>query len=361
MTTRYFRAPGRVNLIGEHTDYNAGFVMPAALPFACCAAITPREDRVLAIHSENFGERAEFSLDDPDPQPRKDWTDYVRGVAVMLQRDGHTLRGADLRLNSDVPIGAGLSSSAAIEVATGFSLLSIASANEIDRVKLALACQRAENEFVGMRCGIMDQYISCLGKEAHALMIDCRSLEYRLAPLSPELELVIADTRVKHELASGEYNVRRAQCEEGARAIGVATLRDATLLMLENAKGRMSEVVYRRCRHVISENRRVTQAVDALAAADFASFGKLMNASHASLRDDYEVSCAELDALVVAAQALPGVYGARMTGGGFGGATVNLVEKQYAEQVAKQLEAHAIKPKVFVCAASDGAREDGAC
>src|SRR5512143_940756 len=234
---RIYRAPGRVNLIGEHTDYNDGFVMPAAIDLATRVAISPRQDRHLLIHSETLSESVDVDLDEPNPVADGHWSDYVRGVAVTLERAGYRLKGANLAIWSNLPIGAGLSSSAAIEVAAGFGLLSTSS-HEIDRVELARLCQRAENEFVGMRCGIMDQFISCCGQAGTALMLDCRSLEFQLLPLPQELRLVICNTMVKHELGSSEYNTRRAECEAGVRHFAgllpnIKALRDVTAEDLE--------------------------------------------------------------------------------------------------------------------------------
>ena len=257
---RVFRAPGRVNLIGEHTDYNDGFVMPAAIDFNTWVAVAPRDDRKLVMYSENVSEGAEFDLDAPSLQPRRHWSDYVFGVAVMLEQEGHRLRGADLLIFGNVPLGAGLSSSASIEVATGLALLNN-SGLAVDPVALAKLCQRAENEFVGMRCGIMDQFISCCGHAGRALWLDCRSLDYRLLPLPRDVNLVICNTMVKHELASGEYNKRRAECEAGVSQLtrelpDVRALRDVTLADLERYGRDWPEVVFRRCRHVVSGKRQ---------------------------------------------------------------------------------------------------------
>ena len=360
---RLYRAPGRVNLIGEHTDYNDGFVLPAALEQCAWAAAAARPDRRLRARSTRVGETVEFDLDDPAARRRRDWSDYVHGVALMLQRDGYRLIGADLLIDSDVPVGGGLSSSAALEVSTGYALLACAG-SEIDRTRLALCCQRAENEFVGMRCGIMDQFASCYGAADRALLIDCRSLERRLAPIDASVRLVICNSMVRHELAVSEYNRRREQCEEGvawlSKALpGIRALRDITLDDLARHGGALSDVIFRRCRHVVAENDRVLRAVAALEAGQVEEFGRLMNESHASLRDDYEVSCRELDVLAETARRLDGVLGARMTGGGFGGCTVNLVRAEAAERfVAGVAEGYAaavgIIPEVLVCRPGDG-------
>ena len=340
---RVYRAPGRVNLIGEHTDYNDGFVLPAALDVATFAAIAPRSDRTLRVHSLMMGETVTFDLDEANPKARKHWSDYVRGVAWVFEGAGHRLTGADLMIDSTVPLGSGLSSSAALEVATGYALLSN-SGLAVDRTKLALACQKAENEFVGMRCGIMDQFIACHGAEDHALLIDCRSLDRRLVPIDPGARLVISNTMVHHKHAAGEYNLRRHDCEEGVRRLSaelpaMKALRDVTLVELERHRDLLTPVIYRRCRHVVSENERTVQAADALAAGDLALFGRLMNESHVSMREDFEISCREVDQMVALNQAVAGVYGARMTGGGFGGCTISLVEAGAVEAFKRSVAA----------------------
>jgi galactokinase len=302
-------------------------------------------------------------LDESQPKAGGHWSDYPRGVALVLEQAGYRLRGANLLVRGEVPIGSGLSSSAAIEVATGYALLD-SSGVSIERMELAKLCQRAENEFVGMRCGLMDQFISCFGEKGRALMLDCRSLEYSRLPLPPDVRLVIANTMVKHELASSEYNARRAECEEGVRLLArslshVRSLRDVTLDELEQKRGELPPVIYKRCRHVVSENERVVEAKDALERVDLAAFGRLMAESHKSLRDDYEVSCAELDIMVELANAIDGVYGARMTGGGFGGCTINLVRasrvESFQESVAAGYEKTTkLKPEIYVCSAAQG-------
>ena len=363
---RTFRAPGRVNLIGEHTDYNDGFVMPAALDFFTWVRLSPLEQRRLQIFSENFNEEVEVDLDDKDLAARGHWSDYPVGVAVMMERAGHRLRGARLRIRGDVPIGSGLSSSAAIEVATACALAAN-SGLKIDARELALLCQRAENEFVGARVGIMDQFVSLFGQAQHALLLDCRSLEFKLLPLPDNVRLIICNTMVKHELASSAYNERRAQCEAGVRHLAqfypnVRALRDVTIEQLEQHRTELPDVVYRRCRHVITENARVIEAGEALAQQDLNRFGKLMGESHVSLRDDYEVSSVELDLMVELAQKMDGIYGARMTGGGFGGSTVNLVREErtgeFRARVAESYEmVTKIKPEIYVCSAGNGAEE----
>ena len=361
---RVFRAPGRVNLIGEHTDYNDGFVLPAAIELATHVGVAPRADRTLRIHSGNFDETVTFDLDEASPRAREHWSDYPRGVALTLERNGHGLRGADLEIHGEVPLGSGLSSSASVEVATALAILS-ASELSLSPFTVAKLCQRAENEFVGTRCGIMDPLIVCLGREDHALLLDCRSLDGRPVPVPDGIALVICHTGVRHALASSEYNERRAQCEDGVRVLAevdprVRALRDVTLTALEESRRRMSPVVYARCHHVVTENQRTLSAASALERGDVVTVGRLMAASHVSLRDVYEVSCRELDALVEAAAAVPGVLGSRMTGGGFGGCTVSLVRADAVDAFRSSVpsayeRATGRKTELWVTAACAGA------
>lgn len=361
-----FRAPGRVNLIGEHTDYNDGFVMPAAIGFSTWVTSAPRNDRTVSVFAENFSERIEFDLDEQSPRAQGHWSDYVRGVAITLERAGHRLRGVELRIRGEVPIGSGLSSSAALEVASGYALLTN-SGLRVDRRELAKVCQRAEHEFVGIRCGIMDQFVSCHGQAGKALLLDCRSLEYKLLPLPDDPLVAVCNTMVKHSLATSQYNARRLECESAVRHFAqslpnVRALRDVTEADLKLYGGDLSEVIYRRSRHVITENARVLAAGAALEKGDLDAFGQLMNSSHRSLRDDYEVSCKELDLMVELAQQVRGVYGARMTGGGFGGSTVNLISAEnvdeFKETVARDYEnATGITPEIYICSAADGVEE----
>jgi galactokinase len=363
---RVFRAPGRVNLIGEHTDYNDGFVMPAAIGFSTWVTSTPRDDRVVSVFAENFSEGIEFDLDEQSPRARGHWSDYVRGVAITLERAGHRLRGAELRIRGEVPIGSGLSSSAALEVSTGYALLSTLGLM-VDRKELARICQRAENEFVGIRCGIMDQFVSCHGQAGKALLLDCRSLEYKVLPLPDDALVAVCNTMVKHSLATSQYNARRLECEAAVRHFAqsrpnVRALREITEADLKLYGGDLSEVIYRRSRHVITENARVLQAAAALEKGDLVAFGQLMNSSHRSLRDDYEVSCKELDLMVELAQPLPGVFGSRMTGGGFGGSTVNLIAAEnvdeFKETVARGYkDATGLAPEIYICSAAEGVEE----
>jgi galactokinase len=358
------QAPGRVNLIGEHTDYNEGFVFPAAIEFQTKAAIAKRTDRRMIVTSENYAERVEFDLDHLPKEPRNHWSDYVVGIVGLLQRKLGGLPGADLLLHGNVPQGAGLSSSASLEVAVCKAFLEL-SGKSMEGVAIALLCQQAENEFVGARCGIMDQFISVHGKKNQALRLDCRTLEYRLLPIPPDVRLVICNTMVRHSLSGGEYNERRAECEAGARFFaeripGVKSLRDVTLEEYEKFGRQLPEVIRKRCHHILTENVRVLQAAEALQAGDLKLFGRLMGSSHASLRDDFEVSCEELDLMVRLAQANTGVYGARMTGGGFGGCTINLVEERHVESFRENVAAGYEKgtgraPEIYISSAADGA------
>jgi galactokinase len=361
-----FRAPGRVNLIGEHTDYNDGFVMPAAIDFYTCSAIADRVGRTLSVYSEQFRESVEFDLDQPLGSPRKHWSDYIRGVAAILREEGYPLRGASLLIDGQVPIGSGLSSSAAIEVATALALTSLGGVR-LPLREMARLCQRAENTYTGARCGIMDQFVSCFGRPDYALMLDCRSLEATYLKLPSNVLLVICNTMVRHELAAGEYNERRASCERSVGAIrqflpNIRALRDLTIKDLENYRSMLTDVDFRRCRHVITENVRVNQAKEALQSCDMTRFGQLMYLSHESLDRDYEVSCSELNLMVDLARNMKGVYGARMTGGGFGGCTINLVESksvhEFQTKVTREYEKRtALFPQIVVSQLAGGASE----
>jgi galactokinase len=362
---RIFCAPGRVNLLGEHTDYNDGFVMPCAIGFSTRVAISSRQDRKLVIRSEDFSEQFEFDLDNLPNRGKGVWSDYVLGVAVMLRQIGHTtLSGASLLVRGEVPIGAGLSSSAAIEVASALALMSLNGA-VLPLPEVAKLCQRAENVFIGARVGIMDQFVSCLGKAGHALLLDCRSLEYKLIPIPENVRLVICNTMVKHDHANGAYNRRREECDEGVKLLSrwypkIRALRDVSVGQLEKHKADVPETIYKRCLHVVSENQRVLEGAEYLTDGDVGRFGALMQQSHCSLRDLYEVSCRELDVMAEIAQSLKGYCGGRMTGGGFGGCTVNIVKAPDAESFAAQISeryqaAIGIKPDVYVCSAANGA------
>jgi galactokinase len=361
---KIFRAPGRVNLIGEHTDYNDGFVMPAAIEFYTWVAVNERADRTLRVHAEQFNETTEFALDNLNGGPRHHWSDFIRGVAAVLEAHGHKLSGANLLVEGNVPLGAGLSSSASLEVATALALLSV-SHTAAPLLEIVKKCQQAEHEYVGTRCGIMDQFISVFGRAGHALMLDCRSLDYEVLAIPADTRLVICNSMVKHAHSSSGYNQRRADCEAGVAFLrqhlpNIAALRDVTLVDIEQFRSQLHDVVYRRCRHVISENQRVLDAAAALRSSDLVRFGKLMAESHRSLRDDYDVSCRELDVLVEIASGVEGVYGSRMTGGGFGGCTITLLQSAAVEDFERKIKeaykrATGIIPDVWVCSAAQGA------
>jgi len=363
---RIFRAPGRVNLIGEHTDYNDGFALPAAIDLYTWVAISPRSNPTLHIFSANLNEYAEIDLNAKNPRPKRHWSDYIHGVTLMLQSAGIPLRGADVAIHSGVPSGSGLSSSAALEVSVARALLAN-SGHSLAKLEIAKLCQRAENEFVGARTGIMDQFAACFGKVGHALLLDCRALTGSPVPIPPELNLVICNTMVKHEHSGGEYNARRAQCEEGVQLLKrwhpqISALRDISLAQLHQRESDLTPLIFCRCKHVVNENGRVLDFVEAMRQNNFAEAGKFMAQSHASLRDDFEVSCRELDVIVELAQKVEGVIGARMTGGGFGGCTINLVAREGVEEfrtsvTAGYKSATGITPGIIVCAAGEGAEE----
>jgi len=359
------RAPGRVNLIGEHTDYNEGFVLPIAMTQATYVLAGPREDRVLRVHSLAKDQTASWSLDDPAPADLPKWAGYVRGVAALLEQRGIRLDGADLLVATELPLGGGVSSSAALEVGAAKALLALAD-EVIQPAELALLCQRAEHEYVGSPCGIMDQFICLLGRRDTALLLDCRSRQYDHVTFSLEaVSVVIMDTQVKHDIGASEYPTRQQQCRAGVRYFqkidpSVRALRDVSTEMLSKHASQMDPTVAARCRHVVTENHRVLQAVEALQRGAMHEFGSLMNESHASLRDQYQVSCEELDALVAIASRVEGVYGARMTGGGFGGCAIALVEDSAVDAlraaVAEQYDARYPKPAVvYTTHPADGA------
>jgi galactokinase len=331
-----------VNVIGEHTDYNEGYVMPIPLDMHVWIAGRPREDEIVRVYAHDYGELAEFDLKSLEYNTEHLWVNYLQGVAWALSEDGHELRGADLLVSGDVPIGAGLSSSAALEVAS-VRMFAELSGLELDPVEVAYKGKTAENGFVGVQSGIMDQFVASLGVPGNLLFIDCRTNEYRNIPLPHGVRVVVVDTTVKRELASSAYNERRAQCEDGVRALRnhiphARALRDVTPEDLERLGKHLPETVIRRCRHVVEENARVLEAVRALEDGDAVRLGKIMYASHESLRTDYEVSSVELDALVEAARETSGTLGARMTGAGFGGCTVNLVREEKVERFSERVK-----------------------
>jgi galactokinase len=375
---RTVRAPGRVNLIGEHTDYNDGFVMPMALERAVRIALVPHEARVVRLWSEQFAERAEFALGREPSDATPHWLRYPMAVAKVLAEEGLSLRGFQGVVDGDVPVGAGLSSSAACEVAAALALLvaarpeteagpaaAVAEAHGLTGQRLALLCQAAEHR-VGVRCGIMDQFISVHGRAGHAVMLDCRDLSHRAVPLpAGEAAVVVIDSRVQRKLTAGAYNERRSQCEDGAARLrafdpAVESLRDVSRDLFEAHADALPETVRRRCRHVVTENARVRESVEALEAGDLAGFGRLVNASHDSLRDDYEVSGPELDLLVTIAREVDGVLGSRLTGAGFGGCTVSLVRPDAVDDLRNAVLAcypaeTGLEPRIWTSPAADGA------
>jgi galactokinase len=361
-----FVAPGRVNLIGEHTDYAEGFVMPAAIDFATLAGISPRSDGKVVMYSENYQEERTFEAANLPAKAGKHWTDYPLGVLAILAGEGHTIPAFSLSLWGDVPVGSGLSSSAALEVVTALAVLSLIGASYPGPV-LARLCQRVENEFVGANCGIMDQFISANGKENHSLLLDCRDLSFKLAPIPEDVALIIANTMVKHSVLGGDYPTRRRESEAACAVIashrpGVPFLRDATLEDLEKWGHEMEPKSLMRARHVISENLRTVAAEEALERGDLKELGRLMAEAHKSYSGDFEGSCVEADAMVALAQDLPGLIGARLTGGGFGGCTINLVERSHAAEFAKELGRRytaqfGIEPQIHICHASGGAHQ----
>jgi len=360
------QAPGRVNLIGEHTDYNGGFVLPIAIDRDLAIACRANGSDSVNLFSMDFEEKASFALSDIQFDEEKTWTNYVRGVAVCLKDAGHQTPGLDGVVQGNVPIGSGLSSSAAFEVAAAMAFLTL-SGEQMDQKDLALLGQRAENTFVGVNCGIMDQYVSVFAEEGNAVLLDCDALTHELIPLATgEAKVVVCDTMVRRELAGSEYNVRRRECEEAVQMLkpfapAAQNLRAISPEVFAAHVSELPDPIRKRARHVITEDERTVASTEALKAGDLAKFGQLMNESHRSLRDDYEVSCKELDTMVELASQLDGVYGARMTGGGFGGCTVNLVRESevdaFCQQMAERYEkAIGPAPQIWVCDAAQGAR-----
>ncbi len=358
--THLIRAPGRVNLIGDHTDYNDGFVLPIAIDREIQMAARQRNDRIVRVVALDFGgARSEFSLDSIQSDPQRAWSNYIRGVARSLQQRIPNLIGADLLIHGNVPIGSGLSSSAALEVCAALAFQAIGKFG-IERIELARLCQQAENEFVGVQSGIMDQVASLLAREGHALLIDCGDLTFEYVSLPRGAAIVVCDTMKRRGLIDSEYNARRNECQEAARLLGVKSLRQVSASDFTRAEKDLPPSISRRARHVIAENDRVLQATQAAKQNDLRAFGALMNQSHVSLRDDFQVSCAELDTMVELARKQSGCFGARLTGAGFGGCTVNLVEEvavpEFVEAVTQEYAARVgIAPLVFVCRAAGGA------
>ncbi|MEJ7847536.1 MAG: galactokinase [Pyrinomonadaceae bacterium] len=363
---RLFRAPGRVNLIGEHTDYNDGFVLPFAIDRETIVAARTREDLLVNVHALDVAESTTFNLHDP-AKKHGNWIDYVEGTARSLHQSFNLKHGADLVFSSSVPIGGGLSSSAALEVSIGYALLSLNIIN-FDKKELAFAAQRAEHEYVGIRSGIMDQFTSVFGKAGHALLLDCRSLQIGFIPLAlDDAVIAVCNSGVKHELASSEYNKRREECETGVEILsknlpGIKSLRDVRADDFLEYSETLPETIRKRCRHVISENARTVEAAELFKSSDVIAAGMLMFQSHRSLRHDYEVSSPELDLLVDTAAECEGVFGARMTGGGFGGCTVNLLAsaslEDFKETITREYsKTFGFEPSIYIFQAADGASE----
>jgi galactokinase len=357
------RSPGRVNLIGEHTDYNMGFVLPAAIDKAIYFAITPRNDETCSVFSLDMNDSIQYQVSSIKKQ-EKSWPNYLMGVVDQLNKRGHKIKGFNCVFGGDIPLGAGLSSSAALETGMAFALNHIFDLR-IDKLSLVKLAQKAENEFVGVNCGIMDQYINIFGAEQKVLKIDCRSLEYEYHPfVNDDLRIVLCNTMVSHSLASSEYNTRRAQCERGVKILqhsnpDIKSLRDVSLELLFSNETDLDKVIFRRCKYVIEENERVTKACEDLEKNDFISFGKRMYQSHNGLSKEYEVSCEELDFLVDEASHHDSVPGSRMMGGGFGGCTINLVRKDFVESFKQSIEEsyynrYGKKPQVYVCKIEEG-------
>jgi galactokinase len=359
-----FAAPARVNLIGEHTDYTGGFVMPMAIDFQTVAIVSAREDGRAVFYSANYDEEISFEIASLKRAPRRSWSDYPAGVLWSLRKEGVAVGGFSMSLTGDVPLGAGLSSSASVEVATAMALLGHAEV-DLPLEKVATLCRRAENEYVGAKSGIMDQFAVAGGVEHRAMMLDCRSLGYELLPLPDHVRVVICNSMVKHAVATGEYGDRSVEVEAGQAVLqreraGVKLLRDATLDDLEACRDMMSVASFKRCRHIVTENARVLEAREALLKGDMERFGALMVEAHVSVRDDFAASCEEVDVLVAIAMQQVECFGARITGGGFGGCSVNVVRTDDAGRfVAKLRHEYAVKTGIeadcFVCAPSDGA------
>ncbi|MEM8872949.1 MAG: galactokinase [Planctomycetota bacterium] len=358
------RSPGRVNLIGEHTDYNDGFVCPMAIEPSIWFAVSGRDDFTVNVRSTLFPEQVvTFDLMETITKDEPAWGDYVRGMAAMLKGAGIPLSGADILIDNDLPKGGGLSSSAALEVGTACCLLKVAG-QEIDADRLALLAQKAEHEFAGVPCGIMDQMIVADGRQGHAMLMDCRDLAKTHVPIGSEVSVLVINTMESHSLADGEYAKRRAECEEGAKILGVKALRDATIEQVQEAEGAMSPVVFKRCRHVVGENTRTVEFAGLLNQKKYAEAGELMVASHGSLSGDYEVSTDRLDYLAAKAVKLDGVYGARMTGGGFGGCVIALVDAEHAGRTQTALtgsfeKQFGVKPEAFTTRPAGGAEVVG--
>ena len=354
------RAPGRLEVLGGHTDYNEGFVLAVATEQATAVAATPREDHIVRAWTDCDESEADLDIERLDEGPWGTWWDYLAGVIAELRNEGCSPPGADVAIVSDVPIAGGVSSSAAIEVASAIAFSTLADCT-VEPEALALLCQRAENDYVGMKCGIMDQFAAVFGRAGHAMWLDCRTRERRLVPTNSDAaRFVVCDTNKPRELVESAYNERREQCERAAAVLGARALRDVDEQTLAANSKLLDETLLRRARHVVSENARVQAGVQALEAGDMARLGELLSASHVSLRDDYEVSCPELEAMRDAGLAAPGCFGARLMGAGFGGCVLALVEagvvEAFATQVARRYEAETgLTPDIFATSPADGA------
>ena len=367
LTKGAFSTPGRVNLIGEHTDYNEGFVLPMAIDKKIIMLGQLRNDRIVQVFDLGYKAEIKFSLDHLSPSKKESWANYLMGVADEIQKAGYALSGANLIFSSNIPQRAGLSSSAALEVVTALTMAQL-NLLDIKPLEMAHLCRRAENNFVGVACGIMDQYVSCLGQKNYALFIDCRSNDYELIPFkNHNYQIVICNSKVQRGLVDSEYNKRKEECKIAVEFFNyklnrkIGALRDISIEEYKKYQSQLPEVIARRVRHVISENYRVQTGVQALRMGDHSTFGQLMIESHQSLKDNYEVSCRELDLLVDLALEQEGVLGARMTGAGFGGCTVNLIEKNYIGAFKKSIKNKykkitGINPDIYVTPPAEGAK-----
>ncbi len=364
---RIFLAPGRVNLIGEHTDYNGGFVLPVAIDRNIIVAASPNRENVLRLQSLNFDNTAIYNLNEIKYEAKDRWANYPKGVAKLLQEKGYRIQGMDLLFEGNIPIGSGLSSSAAIEVVSCLTITTLSDI-EIDKKEIPILCQKVENEFIGMRCGIMDQFVITFAKQGMALFLDCRNLEYEHIPVSSsDVAIIITDTRKKRKLIDSEYNTRRRQCEEGVKILkqyitGIKQLRDITPEQFERYKNKLPSTVCKRCEHIVYENDRVIRAKELLKNNKIQEFGNLMYESHESLNKLFQVSCFKLDTIVKITENIKGVIGSKMTGAGFGGCVVSLVNKEsrdtFVENVSEKYQKKfKIKPDFYICNVEDGVKE----
>lgn len=355
------QAPARVNIIGEHTDHNDGFVLPTTTALFTRLSANRRKDRVIEVTSAHFNETRHFDFDDLHPSKEVAWIDYIRGVAAELKADGVELKGLSIAIDTDIPIGGGLSSSASLELSVAMAFLIAAGATRDPR-RIAELCQRAERRFAGVQCGIMDQYAVACANKGCAVLLDCRSLDAEQIPIPAEARLILIDSGVRHRLPDGQYNNRTDECAEAVRRLGLQSLRELDAKVLERQREKLGDVLYRRCRHVITENARVLESVEALNSKNLARLGNLLNECHESLRDDFEVSCDEIESLVRIANSCPGVLGSRMVGGGFGGCVLALTTADKIDAIVERLvvDYRAVfgrKPWLHVVDAADPAME----